>query len=112
MLQCTLAAGFIAPCLPTPADHPPTGPGWIHEIKHEGFRLMARRDGAGVRLLTRNGYNWVANFPAILEAASALQAHSCRIEGEAVAPLKKSRRLGSAAGLSADRRGGRGRSTE
>ena len=73
---------------------------------------MARRDAASVRLLIRNGYNWSARFPAILEAVSALQAHSCLIEGEAVAPLKKSRRLGSAAGLSADRRGGRGRSTE
>jgi len=71
---------------------------------------MARRDAASVRLLTRN--DWSARFPAILEAISALQAHSCLIEGEAVAPLKKSRRLGSAAGLSADRRGGRGRSTE
>ena len=81
MLQCTLEVGFIAPCLPTPADHPPTGPGWIHEIKHDAFRLVARRDGAGVRLLTRNGYNWLANFPAILEAASAPQAHSCRGRG-------------------------------
>ena len=36
--------GFIEPCLPTPADYPPSGPGWIHEIKHDGFRLMVRRD--------------------------------------------------------------------
>jgi len=50
---------------------------------------MVRRDAAGVRLLTRNGYNWSTRFPAILEAESALQAHSCLIDGEAVAPLKK-----------------------
>jgi bifunctional non-homologous end joining protein LigD len=68
-----------------PAERPPTGPGWLHEIKHDGFRLMARRDAASVRLLTRNGYNWSARFPAILETASALQAHSCLIDGEAVA---------------------------
>jgi bifunctional non-homologous end joining protein LigD len=37
-------SGFIKPCLPSPAEHPPSGPGWIHEIKHDGFRLMARRD--------------------------------------------------------------------
>jgi hypothetical protein len=34
---------------------PPSGAEWIHEIKHDGFRLMARRDGAGVRLITRKG---------------------------------------------------------
>jgi ATP-dependent DNA ligase len=35
--------------LPSPAKAPPSGSGWIHEIKHDGFRIMARRDGAGVR---------------------------------------------------------------
>jgi hypothetical protein len=35
--------GFIEPCLPTPAEHPPSGPGWIHEIKHDGFRIIARK---------------------------------------------------------------------
>jgi bifunctional non-homologous end joining protein LigD len=33
----------------------PSGQGWLHEIKHDGFRIMARRDGAGVRLITRHG---------------------------------------------------------
>jgi ATP-dependent DNA ligase len=56
--------GFIEPCLPTPAERPPSGPGWLHEIKHDGFRLMARRDGAGVRLLTRNGHDWTHRFCA------------------------------------------------
>jgi ATP-dependent DNA ligase len=40
-------SGFIEPCLPSPAERPPSGPNWIHEIKHDGFRLMARRDPAG-----------------------------------------------------------------
>jgi bifunctional non-homologous end joining protein LigD len=44
----------ISPCLPTPAASPPAGPDWIHEIKHDGFRMLARRDGARARLLTRN----------------------------------------------------------
>ena len=44
--------GFIEPCQPSAADKPPSGPRWIHEIKHDGYRLMARRDGASVRLLT------------------------------------------------------------
>jgi len=38
------AATFIEPCLPAPADKPPSGSNWIHEIKHDGYRLMARRD--------------------------------------------------------------------
>ena len=37
------------------AKAPPSGPGWLHEIKHDGFRIMARRDSAGVRLITRHG---------------------------------------------------------
>src|SRR5271163_4147618 len=44
------------PCLPRPAKKPPTGPGWIHEIKHDGFRIVAHRDTDRVRLVTRNGF--------------------------------------------------------
>ena len=43
---------FIEPRLPSPADKPPSGSNWIHEIKHDGYRLMARRDPVGIRLLT------------------------------------------------------------
>ena len=50
--------GFVDPCLPSLADRPPSGPDWIHEIKHDGYRLMARRDPVGTRLLTRNGHDW------------------------------------------------------
>ena len=45
--------GIIEPCLPSSAKAPPPGPGWLHEIKHDGFRILARRNGAGVRLITR-----------------------------------------------------------
>jgi hypothetical protein len=51
-------SGFIEPCLPSAAERPPSGPDWVHEIKHDGYRLMARRDPIGVRLLTRNGHDW------------------------------------------------------
>jgi ATP-dependent DNA ligase len=47
------------PCLPRPNEGPPPGPGWIQD----GFRIMARRDARGVRLFTRNGYNFAARFP-------------------------------------------------
>jgi ATP-dependent DNA ligase len=63
-------SAFIEPCLPSPADRLPSGPEWIHEIKLDGFRMMARRDPAGVRLLTRNGHDWSGRFPLIAEAAA------------------------------------------
>jgi hypothetical protein len=46
MLERTLPAGFIAPCLPTKTSTPPSGGLWLHEIKHDGFRVVARKDGA------------------------------------------------------------------
>ena len=74
-----------APCLPRPAKVPPSGPGWIHEIKHDGFRLIAQRDGASTRLMTRNGYDFVGRFPLVVAAISALPVRSCVIDGEAIA---------------------------
>ena len=76
--------GIIEPCLPSPAKAPPSGPGWIHEIKHDGFRIMARRDGAGVRLFSRNGHDFTARFPLAVAAIAALPAHSFLIDGEAI----------------------------
>jgi bifunctional non-homologous end joining protein LigD len=48
-------AGFIPPYLPSPAERPPSGPGWIHEIKHDGFRIIARKNGERMRLYSRPG---------------------------------------------------------
>ena len=64
------------PCLPRPAKEPPSGPNWIHEIKHDGFRILARRDERGVRLFTRNGYDFAHRFPQIAEAISNLPVQS------------------------------------
>jgi ATP-dependent DNA ligase len=83
MLLRLRPSGFIEPCLPSPADRPPSGPNWIHEIKHDRFRLMARRDPAGVRLLTRNGNDWAPHYPLIFEAVNRLKVRSCLIDGEA-----------------------------
>ena len=44
--------GIVEPWLPSPAKAPPSGPGWIHEIKHDSFRILARKDATGVRLIT------------------------------------------------------------
>jgi bifunctional non-homologous end joining protein LigD len=78
------AIGFIEPCLPSPAKAPPSGPGWLHEIKHDGFRILALRDAKGVRLLTRNGNDFAERFPLIVAAVAALPVRSCLIDGEAI----------------------------
>jgi bifunctional non-homologous end joining protein LigD len=76
--------GIIEPCLPSPAKAPPSGPGWIHEIKHDGFRILARRDSAGVRLITRAGNDFSSRFPFIATAVGKLPVRSCLIDGEAI----------------------------
>jgi bifunctional non-homologous end joining protein LigD len=78
------SGGNIEPCLPRPAKAPPTGPDWIHEIKHDGFRILARRDGPKVRLISRNGHDLTYRFPLAAAAVAALQVYSCSIDGEAI----------------------------
>ena len=66
--QRTLPAGPIEPCLPTKADTLPSDGLWIHEIKHDGFRIIARKDGERVRLYSRPGNDFTSRFPRIVEA--------------------------------------------
>jgi bifunctional non-homologous end joining protein LigD len=80
-----LPAGFIEPCLPTSAPSPPSDEGWLHEIKHDGFRVIARKNDKRVRLYSRPGNDLTDRFPLIVEAVSTLNARSCVIDGEAVA---------------------------
>ena len=80
----TLPAGFIAPCLPTKTDKLPSGSQWLHEIKHDGFRVIARKDGDRVRLYSRPGNDLTYRFPLIVEALARLSSRSCIIDGEAV----------------------------
>ncbi len=78
-------SGFIEPCLPTSVARPPRGPEWQHELKHDGFRLMARRKSGGhARLFTRRGADWAARFPHIVKGMQALACLSATIDGEAV----------------------------
>ena len=72
------------PCLPRAAEQPPAGPGWIHEIKHNGFRILAHRQGRAVRLMTRNGHDLADRFPLAIEAMAALPVRSCVIDAEAI----------------------------
>ena len=72
------------PCLPRPAEQPPAGPGWIHEIKHDGFRILAHRQGRAIRLVTRNSNDLSDRFLLAAEAIEALPVRSCVIDGEAI----------------------------
>ena len=85
MLQPTFPTGFIAPCLPTKTDKLPSGGPWLHEIKHDGFRVIARKTGAQVRLYSRPGNDFTRRFPLIVETLARLRSRSCIIDGEAVA---------------------------
>jgi bifunctional non-homologous end joining protein LigD len=78
------APGFIQPCLPSRAEQPPSGPGWFHEIKLDGFRLLAHRAANGVRLFTRNGFDWAERYPRIAAAVGKLRCQSCLLDGEVV----------------------------
>src|SRR5208282_4276916 len=73
------------PCLPRLAKEPPAGPGWIHEIKHDGFRIIAELDAGGVKLITRKGFDLASRFPLAAAAIAALPARSCIIDSEAIA---------------------------
>jgi ATP-dependent DNA ligase len=63
---------FIKPALPMTAESPPSGP----------------EDAAGIRLLTRNGYDWAQKYPLIVEAVNHLRVRSCLIDGEAAAATR------------------------
>jgi ATP-dependent DNA ligase len=67
------ADGFVDPCIPSRADRPPAGPGWVHGVKHDGYRLIVRREGTLVRLFTRRGYDWTDRYPAIAGAAAKIR---------------------------------------
>jgi bifunctional non-homologous end joining protein LigD len=76
--------GFILPCQPVLEHRVPKGPDWIHELKWDGIRILARKQGSLVRLWSRNGRNWSDAFPAIVAAVTALPFDSLVIDGEAV----------------------------
>jgi bifunctional non-homologous end joining protein LigD len=85
MSQRTLLAGFIAPCLPIKTAQLPSGRQWLHEIKHDGFRIIARKKGSRVRLYSRPGNDFTHRFPLIVDTLARLRSRSCIIDGEAVA---------------------------
>src|SRR3982750_248620 len=74
----------LDPQLCTLAAEPPSGDGWIHELKYDGWRLVARKDGDDVRLWTRGGVEWSRRLPAISAAIRDLPVRNAWLDGEVV----------------------------
>lgn len=75
---------FIAPQLATLVKEPPTGDGWLHELKFDGYRMLCRIDGDKVRFLSRNEKDWTRKFPNLTLAVKTLPVSNAIIDGEVV----------------------------
>ncbi|MCA6104353.1 DNA ligase [Bradyrhizobium sp. WSM 4400] len=75
---------LFQPCIPSAGQAVPSGTAWLHEIKHDGYRLIVQRDGNRVRLFTRKGHDWSTRFPLIAEAALRNRCQRFVIDGEAM----------------------------
>jgi bifunctional non-homologous end joining protein LigD len=75
---------FVPPSLATLRSTAPSGEGWVHEIKFDGYRIQARLDRGKVRLLTRKGLDWTQKFPNIAAAVAKLPARTALLDGEVV----------------------------
>ena len=75
---------FVEPSLAAACDKPPSGAKWVHEIKHDGYRIQARIDGGKVQLLTRKGLDWTERFRSIADALDGARLGSALIDGEIV----------------------------
>jgi bifunctional non-homologous end joining protein LigD len=83
-LAVECAPGFIRPCEPALVARPPTGPGWLHEVKHGGFRIVALKQGALVKVWSRRAADFTGRFQRIAEAVRGLSADEAMVDGEAV----------------------------
>ncbi len=79
---------FRKPQLATLVDTVPTGNGWMHEIKFDGYRALVAAAGEDVHVYTRNGKDWTDKFGPLVEAVAGLNLPSCLIDGEIIATDK------------------------
>jgi bifunctional non-homologous end joining protein LigD len=74
----------LEPQLCTLVEQPPSRADWLHEIKYDGWRLLARKHGDDVRLYTRGGVEWSQRLPHLVEAIRELRVESAWLDGEIV----------------------------
>lgn len=72
-------------------DAAPDGDRWLHEIKWDGYRLLADLHGGEVKLRSRNGLDWTGDFPEVVQAVQALPVDDARLDGELVVLDEKGR---------------------
>jgi DNA ligase D-like protein (predicted ligase) len=82
--SASVPLGFIKPELPTLVPEPPTGEGWIHEIKYDGYRTLMVIDRGQVRAFTRNGNDWTRAYRRVVDACCKLKCESALVDGEMV----------------------------
>ncbi|MCU1224462.1 MAG: ligase [Edaphobacter sp.] len=75
---------FLPPQLALHSVTPPAGEGWLHELKLDGYRMQARKDGAGVQMLTRTGLDWTTRVRAVANEVSKLAVDKVTLDGEVV----------------------------
>jgi bifunctional non-homologous end joining protein LigD len=75
----TPPTGFIRPAQPALVGKPPSGPAWLHEVKHDSYRLIALKEGLRVKLWTRHGTDYTGRLPKIAEAVRALPIERARL---------------------------------
>ena len=100
-----LLPAFVEPSLASPCPKPPSGPKWVHEIKHDGYRIQARLDGGKVKLLTRKNLDWTERFGAIANALEEVRVGSALVDGEIV--VEEQNGLSTFNGLQQDLKSGR-----
>jgi bifunctional non-homologous end joining protein LigD len=76
--------GFVQPQLAMEATNPPGADGWLHELKLDGYRIQARKDGTKVQMLTRSGLDWTHRIPAVAQAVAVLPVAKITLDGEVV----------------------------
>jgi bifunctional non-homologous end joining protein LigD len=77
-----VAPEFVAPELATLVDEVPEGTRWLHEVKYDGYRIIARKSGDEVALFSRSGLDWTVRFPAIAKAVTSLPCDAALLDGE------------------------------
>src|SRR5688500_13797587 len=76
--------GFVRPLLPALVEAPPAGAGWLHEIKHDGYRTLLVVEGGKARAFTKNGHNWTDKYRRVVDAAAKLPCATAIVDGEMV----------------------------
>jgi bifunctional non-homologous end joining protein LigD len=82
--RCFEPLSFVEPLIPTLTDTPPADDGWLHEVKHDGYRTLMTVESGHVRVYTRRGSDWTDRYREIAAQAAKLPCRSAIIDGEAV----------------------------